>query len=55
LSSVSEEARIAGARVLLASLRLLAPPIHPRVPGDGYVLSARLITLAGRDLVIRSA
>lgn len=55
MSSVSEEAQMTGTGMFLGMSRLLAPPIHPRVPRDGYALPARLTIGAGRGLVIRSA
>src|SRR5688572_32782894 len=56
LSEVSETARrkrISG--LMLKISRLLAPPIHPRVSTVAGPSALRLISLAGRDGVLRSA
>ncbi|CAA9428528.1 hypothetical protein AVDCRST_MAG82-1931 [uncultured Rubrobacteraceae bacterium] len=56
LSEVSETTRrkrISG--LMLKISRLLAPPIHPRVSTVAVPSALRLISLAGRDGVLRSA
>jgi hypothetical protein len=56
LSEVSETARrkrISG--LMLKISRLLTPPIHPRVSTVAVPSALRLISLAGRDGVLRSA
>ena len=45
--------RVSG--LMLESSRLLAPPIHPRVPTSVALPSPRLITRAGRGVALRSA
>jgi hypothetical protein len=41
--------------LMLKISRLLAPPIHPRVSTVAAPPALRLISLAGRDGVLRSA
>jgi len=41
--------------LMLKISRLLAPPIHPRVATVAVPSALRLISLAGRDGVLRSA
>ncbi|WP_166178220.1 hypothetical protein [Rubrobacter tropicus] len=41
--------------LMLKISRLLAPPIHPRVPTGVVLPSQRLITRAGRGVALQSA
>lgn len=55
LSEVSETAQRKVSGLMLKISRLLAPPIHPRVSTVAVPSALRLISLAGRDGVLRSA
>ncbi len=55
LSEVSETADRKVSGLMLKILRLLTPPIHPRVPTPVVLPALRLIIGAGRVDVLRSA
>jgi hypothetical protein len=55
LTRVSKMAQKKVSGLMLKISRLLAPPIHPRVATVAAPSALRLISLAGRDGVLRSA
>jgi hypothetical protein len=55
LKRVSKTAQKKVSGLMLKISRLLAPPIHPRVSTVAVPSALRLISLAGRDGVLRSA
>jgi hypothetical protein len=55
LTAVSKTAQKKVSGLMLKISRLLAPPIHPRVSTVAVPSALRLISLAGRDGVLRSA